>query len=802
MWQTISAKILSLTIVVLLITLGCNALITGSLLSEKYGKAIEYRAIAIGHSLESQLTRLLNLDIPLQNLSGFEHQCREVVEQYEGISYAMVVAPDGSVVFHSAPQYHDQNIGQVTQYLPETATREPWVRLSGAYYEAVIPFYTGSVDFTGTIHIGFPSELVESQVRQLLISSGLAGLAVIAASAVVLVILLKGLVTHPLNNLIGVIQTVRQDGANAMPDQLVARNDELGKLTRAFNELMTELNQSQAEVEGYAYHLEEVVAKRTNELENANWELSAEVKEREKAEQRYRVLFEDAPVMYVITQLRSGEPVITDCNELFFKTLGYRRKEVIGRMLSVFYSPQSRQRLLKGGYERGLKETYRSEERQLIAKGGQVVDTLLQSVPQADPSGKVIGTLAMYSDITDRKAAEKEKKELLTKLQQAKKMEAIGLLAGGVAHDLNNILSGIVSYPQLLLMDLPEDSPLRDPIATIRSSGERAATIVQDLLTLSRRGVMETHPLNLNTIITDFLKTPEFRQIKSYHTNVEIQCSLVDDLLNTMGSPVHLSKVLMNLVSNAAEAMPDGGTLRISTCNRHIDCETIGYEQIREGDYVVMTIADEGIGITLEDQEKIFEPFYSKKMLGRSGTGLGMAVVWGTVKDHEGYIYIQSTIGKGTEFAIYLPATRELQIEQRPMKGPALCLGNGETILLVDDAPVQREIGSKILTRLGYRVQTCASGEEAVKFLQNNDVDLMILDMIMSPEMDGLDTYLKISKFKPFQKTIIASGFSETDRVRQMQELGAGVYIRKPYSIELLGRAAYEAIHGTTLKES
>lgn len=790
---TISAKILSVTIVVLMLTLGCNALITGLLVSEKYGMAIESRAMAIGHSLESQLKRLLNLDIPLENLSGFEKQCRELVEQYDGISYAMVVAPDGNILFQSESFNHFQNIDKL---LPKAAAGEPWVRRSGNFYEAVIPFFNGSVDFTGTIHIGFPARLVKSQIHQLLLSSGLAGLAVIAASAVVLLLLLKGLVAYPLNNLIGVIQKVRRDGAEAMPDQLIFRNDELGKLTRVFNGLMKELNKSQSETEGYANHLEEVVARRTNELEKANCELSAEVKEREKAEQRYRVLFEDAPVMYVITQNRSNEPVIADCNELFFNTLGYKRKEVIGRTLCNFYSPQTRRQLLKDGYKRRLKGSFKSEERQLMAKGGQLVDTLLQSVPQFDQEGKAIGTLAMYSDITNRKAAEKEKKDLLAKLQQAKKMEAIGVLAGGVAHDLNNILSGIVSYPQLLLMDLPEDSPLRDPINTIRSSGERAATIVQDLLTLSRRGVMETSALNVNDIIKEFLKSPEFKKIRSYHTNVDIHCSLADDLLNTMASPVHLSKVLMNLISNGAEAMPDGGTLRISTCNRHIDCEFIGYEQIREGDYVVMAIADEGVGITEEDQEKIFEPFYSKKMLGRSGSGLGMAVVWGTVKDHNGFIDIHSTIGKGTEFIIYLP-TANFLMEQAPLKGPALCLGNGEKILLVDDAPIQREIGSKILSRLGYQVETCTCGEKAVEYLKGNEVDLLILDMIMSSEMDGLDTYMEIRKFRPLQKTIIASGFSETDRVRLMQELGAGAYIRKPYSVELLGRATYEAIHGT-----
>jgi signal transduction histidine kinase len=397
--------------------------------------------------------------------------------------------------------------------------------------------------------------------------------------------------------------------------------------------------------------------------------------------------------------------------------------------------------------------------------------------------------LCFFTDITMRKQAQEETKELQKQLQRAEKMEALGLLAGGVAHDLNNILSGLVSYPELLLLDLPAESPLRKPILTIESSGKKAAAIVQDLLTLARRGVAITEIVNLNHIVTEFLDSPECAKIKKFHPELDLHVNLDDDLLNIMGSPVHLFKTLMNLVSNAAEALPDGGRAIISTRNQYVDSTLRGYDEVAQGDYAVLTVLDNGVGIPLEDLEKIFEPFYTKKVMGRSGTGLGMAVVWGTVKDHNGYINVASKKGYGTVFELYFPVTREeVKTDCEPFALKKFT-GHGEKILVIDDVPEQREISSVILSKLGYRVATVSSGENAIEYLRTNSADLLILDMIMEPGMDGLDTYRKILEINPDQKAIIASGYSETDRVKEAQRLGARRYIRKPYTIRKIGTA-------------
>jgi CheY-like chemotaxis protein len=368
-------------------------------------------------------------------------------------------------------------------------------------------------------------------------------------------------------------------------------------------------------------------------------------------------------------------------------------------------------------------------------------------------------------------------------------MEAIGTLAGGVAHDLNNILSGLVSYPELILMDLPDDSSLKEPIMTIQQSGQKAAAIVQDLLTLARRGVSVRKVIDFNQVIEQYLNSPEHQKILEYHPSVDVIAHLEPDMLNIMGSPVHLSKTIMNLVSNAAEAMLNGGHIRIVTETRYIDKSLKGYDTVKEGDYVTLKVSDDGIGISPEDIDRIFEPFYTKKTMGRSGTGLGMAVVWGTVKDHSGYIDIQSELGKGTAFTLYFPITRKEMEKEKAKISADMYKGRGESILIVDDVSEQRKIASEMLKKLGYNVTSVPSGEEALTYLKENAADLLVLDMIMNPGIDGLETYKKILQFHPDQKAVIASGYSESDLVKEAQSMGAGVYIKKPYSFEKIGMA-------------
>jgi two-component system cell cycle sensor histidine kinase/response regulator CckA len=505
-----------------------------------------------------------------------------------------------------------------------------------------------------------------------------------------------------------------------------------------------------------------------------------------ESEERYRNLANSLPQIVFETD-ETGNLTFTNHNA--FYVFGYTEDDFAKGLNAIqMLIPDDQNRAMVNILKVLSGESLGGIEYTAMRKDGSTFPVAIHSNPIVS-EGKTKGLRGIIIDLTDRKREEAEKKKLEAQLLRAHKMEALGTLAGGVAHDLNNILSGIVSYPELLLMDLHEDSPLRKPILTIKKSGERAAAIVQDLLTLARRGVVATEVTNLNQIIDNYIKSPECEKLKEFHPGVKIESDLEINLLNVMGSPVHLLKTVMNLVSNAAEAMPDGGDIFISSRSEYIDRPIRGYDDVKEGDYVILSVSDTGVGILPENIERIFEPFYTKKVMGRSGTGLGMAVVWGTVKDHRGYIDVQSTEGKGTTFTIYFPVTRK-EITGREEAVPVEeHMGKGESILVVDDVEEQREIASGILKKLGYSVTTVPCGEDAVDYLKDNSADLIVLDMIMDPGIDGLETYKRILELHPRQKAIIASGFSETDRVKEAQRLGAGQYIKKPYTLQKIGLA-------------
>jgi len=535
----------------------------------------------------------------------------------------------------------------------------------------------------------------------------------------------------------------------------------------------------------------ELLEEHARKLEQSNVFLKETIKAREEAEtalrkneEKYRRIYNNILDVYYEASL---DGTILEISPSIEKLSKYKRKELIGKSLyDVYTNPEERDIFIAALISEGSVNEY---EIHLKDKDDVQRVCSINAIVLKDKNENPTQIIGIMRDISGRKQAEMEKMGLEERLVRSQKMESLGLLAGGVAHDLNNVLSGIVSYPDLLLMDLPEESPLRKPVLTIKSSGQKAAEIVQDLLALARRGVSTKEVLNLNDIILDYLKSPEYNKLLKYNPAVSVETDFVNELLNIKGSSIHLKKTIMNLVSNAAEAQPSGGKIILSTENKYIDVPIKGYEEIREGDFVVLKIADTGTGIAAEDLSRIFEPFYTKKVMGRSGTGLGMAVVWGSVQDHRGYINVESAEGKGTTFYLYFPVTREEITRDNDLISIEDYAGNKEKILIIDDIKEQREIAASILGRLNYSVQAVASGEEAIEYMKTNTADLLILDMIMDPGIDGLETFKKIVEYHPNQKAMIASGFSETDRVKEAIVLGVAQYIKKPYTLEKIGSA-------------
>ena len=318
----------------------------------------------------------------------------------------------------------------------------------------------------------------------------------------------------------------------------------------------------------------------------------------EGSEKKYRTLFEDS--LEAISLTRQG--LILDVNPAWLRLHGFEaRDEVLGRDVIDFVHPEDRP-LLAERRRQYPQQPMRVHQIRDVRRDGTVIDVEVHS-SQIEYDGAE-SVLATVRDITELKRAEAKRQQLEARLQRAAKMEAVATLAGGVAHDLNNILSGIVGYPDLILMNLPDDSPLVPPIRTMQETGKKAAAIVQDLLTLARRGVSTRELLNLNTIVTQYLDSPEHHKILSYHPGVQVQSQLEPGLLNMNGSPVHLAKTLMNLIANAAEAMPQGGSITVATANRRVDQDRPDCEEVPEGEYCVLEVGDSGIGISPEDQKK------------------------------------------------------------------------------------------------------------------------------------------------------------------------------------------------------
>ncbi len=488
-------------------------------------------------------------------------------------------------------------------------------------------------------------------------------------------------------------------------------------------------------------------------------------------EDKYRTLFEMESDALAVIEINTGK--MLEVNKSFLELYGYSREEVL-RMRNTDFSAEPNE-TRKATQTRDTYIPVRYHKK----KDGTVFPTEI-SASLFNYKGRDVH-IAAIRDITERQRLEAQ-------IQRSQKMESLGLLAGGVAHDLNNILSGIVSYPELILMDLPSDSNLRKPIETMQEAGNRAAAIVEDLLTIARGVAISKEILNINGLVNDYLKSPEFHKLIQFHPSVTVHTDLDANLLNIKGSHSHIRKVIMNLVSNASEAIQSSGTVSLSTRNIYIDKPLKGYEDVNIDEYAVLSVTDDGAGIPANEIERIFEPFYTKKTMGRSGTGLGLAVVWNVIQDHEGYIDVRSD-DNCTTFRLFFPISREEVSEKTSSIPITSYIGHGETILVIDDVTSQREIACNFLKKLGYVTKEVASGEEAIEYVKKHPVDLLLLDMIMEPGISGLETYNQILRISPDQKAVIVSGFSETDSVKEAQRLGAGEFVKKPYTFEKIGLA-------------
>ena len=506
------------------------------------------------------------------------------------------------------------------------------------------------------------------------------------------------------------------------------------------------------------------------------------IKEAEKrireSEQRYRELFNSVSDLIYKQDL---EGRFVSVNRAMTEIFGYEGEEFLGRKASEFMKPELRA-LFESEYLEGLRKNghYKGVTAYFTKDGRKIYLEYRSQLIRPEKGEPFISGIAR--DVTERILAQREIKKLEKQVLQAQKMEAIGTLAGGVAHDFNNILQAIFGYTQILLLSKSSDDPDVQNLKEIERAAKRASELTQQLLAFSRKVKSELKPVNLNQEVVQVEKLLR----RTIPKMIDIELHLADDLMVINADPAQLEQVMMNLCLNARDAMPEGGKIIIETENVMLDKEYCKQHLgSKVGSYVLLSLSDTGHGMDKETLEHIFEPFFTTKEVGK-GTGLGLAMVYGIVKSHGGYITCYSEPGQGTTFKIYLPVIEEEPQEWVSAKpeDTELFKGKGQTVLLVDDEETLRDLGTRILEEFGYKTIVAPNGESALEIYQANRdrIDLVILDLIM-PGMGGRQCLKKILEINPEANVIIASGYAVNGKTKEALEAGAKGFVSKPYEV-------------------
>ena len=496
-----------------------------------------------------------------------------------------------------------------------------------------------------------------------------------------------------------------------------------------------------------------------------------------ESERRYRDLYNNTPVMLYSLD---HEDRITSASNLWLEIMGYEREEVIGRHTLDFFSPESRRDAL----EVSLPEFYKRGQMknrpfQFITKFGKMKEVLLSAIAQRDAEGNYTGALAFVVDVTTAKRAEREKRHLSIRLQQAQKMDAIATLAGGVAHQFNNALAVILGNLEMIQMDGLADEKLERFISPINQAGQKMVQLTSQLLAYARGGKFQTQIVQSHLFVKEALSLVN-HTIAPY---VELQTELDETADSVEVDTTQMQMLLAAILSNASEAIEKKGTIKITLANVEIDEEEAARRQpLKPGRHVLLQITDTGQGMDRQTCNRIFEPFFTTKFQGR---GLGMAAVYGIVKMHGGFVYVDSELGKGTVVSIFLPGIKAAVTV--PEKTPASISHHSGTALIVEDEHMVMEINRTIVEKLGYHVLEARTGKEAVEIAQTykGRIDFALLDVIL-PDMSGSQIYPELKKLRPDLKVIVCSGFSLDGPARQMLNDGAETFLSKPFSVAAL----------------
>ncbi len=685
----------------------------------------------------------------------------------EEISYAVILDASGHVVAATG-----RDLAEGASYL-RTSARTP-VSADGSIYRVSVP--AGPPErHGGRVYLGLSLKELREQERVLRRSTAAISIAIFIFGMVVM-FTISTIVIKPLNRMVQTFREIAEGNLNKRVR--VTSQDEVGNLARSFNTMVDNLQAAYQELEQANRSLEERVAQRT-------WSLEQEIRERRTAEEalktsekKYRTLFEELIDGVLI---HTPEGVLVDANPAAVTMLGYEsRADLMSVTMEDLFADRDEAARLADILEReGLVNGFELS----LRKGEEGIAVVsLSANTIRDGFGRIVSYRSIVRDITGIRQLEHQ-------LIESQKLETVGRLAGGVAHDFNNMLNIILGNAQLARMAARKKGDVSSHILSIEEAVRRAAAIVKQLLAYGRRQVLDLKVVCFNDVVSDFAKMIH----RFVGENIEMRLRSGRKVPRVKVDTTQVNQVLLNLVVNARDAMPDGGELTIETRSETIDEAYCRLNvDARPGRYAVLTVSDTGTGIDEETAKQIFEPFFTTKGLGQ-GTGLGLSVVYGIVRQHGGFINVYSEPGKGTVFKVYFPAVAEavraMETVEEPMKG------GSETILIAEDEPSLREVASAMLTALGYQTVLASDGEEAVHIFRekHDEIDLVLLDVVM-PRLGGKEAYEEMKKIKPSMNSLFVTGYSLSGiHTNFILEQGIDA-LQKPYSAELLGKKVREIL--------
>jgi PAS domain S-box-containing protein len=549
-------------------------------------------------------------------------------------------------------------------------------------------------------------------------------------------------------------------------------SDEIAQLSQTMQQSSKLLSARDAELRAAHEELESRVHQRTAELVEANEQL-------QRVNEIRQAVVGSSPLAIWAVDL---EGKVRFWNPAAERIFGWKQEEVLDRPLPVI--PPDQQDQLRQWVERyRAGEVLEGVERKRLRKDGTLVDVQIWTAPLRDSAGRIHGAIAIDSDVTEKKVLEQQ-------FRQSQKLEAVGRLAGGVAHDFNNLLTVIMGYVEMLIAEAGDLATLVDYAHEIQYAADRASALTAQLLAFGRRQISQPKILDLNEVATHSMKL--LRRIIG--EDIQVDVHLEPELGKVKADPIHVDQVIMNLVVNARDAMPDGGRLTIETTNAVLDEHYAGrHIGVNPGAYAMLAVSDTGVGMNAETRNRLFEPFFTTKEAGK-GTGLGLAIVYGIVKQAGGEINVYSEPGRGTTFKVYLPLVETLA-ELTEADARLAGMRGSETVLLCEDEEHIRKLVETMLTRQGYRVLVADSSDHAVEIARERarEIDLLLTDIVM-PRTSGIDLARAVRRIRPEIKVLLMSGYTD-NRVSSSWLLEAGTpFVQKPFTAATLSHKVREAL--------